>query len=151
MRNAEALPRILRAVEHLGEHGGQGADHRTHHQIQTQLWDADELIGRHDESMLIAQMEAGDRGRDHRRDDQRAEDVHRPDAQNDLHREDHAGNGGIEGSGDAGRGTAGEQDSAVVGVESQKLGETRTSAGRNLDDGPLAAHRATGSDGDRGG
>ncbi|MEJ2642839.1 MAG: hypothetical protein P8010_25090 [Desulfosarcinaceae bacterium] len=146
---AHALEEVFGGVEGVGEGDtGEATDQPEDH-VEGELPNTDQFIGRYGEGREVAQVVARHRCSDNGRDDDGAEGGQAELGQGDFQGEHHAGNGSVEGGGDAGGSPTTHQGPHALGGNFEELPDRGADGRPDLDDGPLPAHAPAGADADR--
>ena len=123
-------------------------DERAEHEIEQELARVLQLVGRDDVRRVIFEQRARDeRGGDGGEDD-RAVELERQTAEEDLEAEERAADRRVVGGGDAGRGAAGDQQLELIGVDVGAAAEPAGGGGAEVDERAFAADAGAHGDGD---
>jgi hypothetical protein len=122
---ADGVERIFEPVQRAGEPDSHGTGQYRQKRIQTQLAHVDQVVRRHWKRRHVAKRGATDDRRGDAGDDDDAERTRVEFAQNDFQSEKHAGNRGVESSGDPPSGPTSHQRPNTIVGHPQRLPDGR--------------------------
>ena len=142
----DAIQEVLGTVEDSDECEARKAAEHAKDCVEAELPGGDDMEGRQGEERLAPKGCPPDDVRHHGRKHHGAERIHREVLKDQLQREEDAGDRRVERRRDAGGRPAGDEQSQPTFGDMQHLADGGAERRPDLDNRPLAAHRATGAD-----